>query len=205
MPLSRPLFVALFVLALGCNAFDDPPDGVDDDFGTVPPSVAPPSRPMQPQQVPPMPGSAPAVGVGGMATAPCTTCGAFCSDCGLGCICEEGHSPFEAPSWHVPFTPTGELGWRDSSTALCAGFESVLGVNLWGDGSSVYAMVAGGRVSPGADEVLGEDDAGVERVSSGILSGSRTRVLHNEGGGWTLRADLPGSWSRTRRLAWPTG
>jgi hypothetical protein len=195
---------AALLLAVGCNAFDDPPanhDDADGDFGQPSPPTAGraggafgglpvagspvgPSRPPDLEFGPTPPS--------------CIKCGAFCSDCGRGCECLEGHTMFEPALWTVPFTGAGDDGWRKSSIALCPGMESLMTTFIWGHDDSVYALTGGNALLVDARLPTPDDDAGVARADDtfGALT-LRTRVFRNDGRGWTLRADLDGASSPT--------
>jgi hypothetical protein len=128
----------------------------------------------------------------------CMQCGAFCSDCGSGCECSQGHTPFDPAVWSVPFAGAGDDGWRDSPSALCPGLESVTATHVWGDGRGVY-MLAAGNANVLNPLHAADDDAGVAQDESlGSASTSRTRLFHNEGGGWTRRAELSGASMQAR-------
>jgi hypothetical protein len=195
----RSLALLPCLLALGCNTFDSKSlasqDGAGPGFAQAPnggagigtSGTAGNSAVMMfpsPSETAP-PGS---IGVPG-----CSQCGSFCADCGRGCECKEGHTPFDAPVWNVPFAPVGTDGWMDSSRALCAGMDSVISTRLWVGDDGVYALVGG--MARALSEVGGiaDDDAGIATEADSTPSfgmGARTRVLHNDGSGWALRADV---------------
>lgn len=190
---------ALALLAGACNAFDDPAPNGGEDFD--PPTagsvggigggvgVFPSGGSSSPGTRPP-----PMTGGPGLPMQECVQCGTFCSDCGngAGCECSEGHTPFEPAAWKVPFTGSGPDGWRDSPSALCPGMDTVITTHVWGDGRGVYALAAGQSTSLDALGAL-EDDAGVASGDAAGAIGPRTRVFHNQGTGWALRADLNGA------------
>jgi hypothetical protein len=93
--------------------------------------------------------------------------------------------------WRSPFSATGADGWRDSEVALCAGYDEVWGSDLVYESGSVYAMMHG---IDRAHLTLGLPDADGGTVSEerGFFTPETTRVLRNDGSGWTLRADLNG-------------
>ncbi|HMI91292.1 MAG TPA: hypothetical protein VK509_08010, partial [Polyangiales bacterium] len=132
----------------------------------------------------------PATMVPGM---PCKPCSASfdCVDCGAGCNCL--NAPPRSPLWQVPFSARGDDGWKASSQPLCVGLQSITGHAIWADRRGVFTAVSGTSFGPSAVEVP-DDDAGV--VAENVVAGdfaARTRVFHNEGTGWSLRADLIGS------------
>ena len=179
LPLLRsPFTLALLcVLACACDAFDEP--GTDEDS----PGVRDPAQGVTPPNETPS-----------FDAATCTPCGdpLLCSDCGSGCTCSGlSNTP---TAWRPPLANAGSDGWRSSVTPLCAGVQQVSGHSLWADARGVFAAVSGsGGPLTGVDD-LPEDDGG---VISKTLSPSEfaplTRVLHNEGNGWTLHAALEGA------------
>ena len=196
LALLASAFLALALVASACNAFDDPP--LDRGGDISPPTTGgfggiggggavstPPSAGRPPNEFPP--GSGPDM-------PSCMQCGTFCSDCGdgKGCQCSEGHTPFEPAAWKVPFSNPGDDGWRSSASALCPAMDKIVSSHVWGNGRGVYALVAGMSSSPDA---LGapDDDAGVASTPDASAFAPRTRVFHNQGTGWALRADLSGA------------
>jgi hypothetical protein len=145
-------------------------------------------RPGDELEPPPM-----VVGMAGSPAQICRPCGSSgCLDCGGGCRCLS--TPLAPGPWTVPLTPRGANGWRASQRALCVGLQSITGHAIWADEHGVFAAVSGTSAGFNMFEGVPDDDAGVieENVSAGD-SALRTRVFHNEGDGWSLRADLKGS------------
>ena len=142
----------------------------------------------------------------------CFDCGNGCFDCGMGagCMCS---SPgmFTPTPWQPPFTAIGAAGWKDSTVPLCGGIQQINGFDVWADATGVYALVVG--MGPNLNEQVVDDDAGVASTTvNGTISTSfgpvggfqggpgfegmfptdqapRTRIWHNDGKGWALRAE----------------
>ena len=140
----------------------------------------------------------------------CFDCGNGCFDCGngAGCACMGEFVP--AP-WQPPFTAIGSTGWKDSTKPFCGGIQQSGALDLWADSTGVYALVVG-QGQPLNEDVM-DDDAGVASTTVngqpsnmfGPVGGFRdgqgfpgmkpdeggplTRIWHNDGRGWALRAE----------------
>jgi hypothetical protein len=156
-------------IVMACDAFGPSAD----------PSAPQAGDPLPP---PPGPGSQPS----------CKPCdpALLCFDCGGGCSCME--APIEQRPWVVPLSARGEDGWRSSKPLLCASLQEVTDHAVWADRHGVFAAISG--TSNGVFADLPDDDAGVvEENRIPGQPGLRTRVFHNQGSGWSLRADLNGA------------
>ena len=188
-------------LAAACNTFDDPgDDAVPPSSGFTPPvTVHPPTFPgtapgmtlVPPPPQPGMVGPPDLTGDSGFGAVPCVPCGSLCNNCGGGCMCEPGGKPDMRDPWNSPFEANGADGWRHSSELLCAGFGEVWGTDLVRQGASLYVMVHGIDKSQ-TDLDLPDADAGLLDETRSIFTSQTTRILQNEGTGWSLRADLIG-------------
>jgi len=78
---------------------------------------------------------------------------------------------------------------------LCASLQSITGHAIWADQRGVFSAVSGVATGLALDDVP-DDDAGVV-VEEDLIAAAdialRTRVFHNEGSGWSLRANLRGT------------
>ena len=174
---SSPVSLALLcALACACDAFE--PHGNE---GAEPPGVRDP-----------VPGGDPPAS--SFDASSCRPCGdpLVCRDCGFGCTCSgRSNSP---TAWRAPLTHVGDDGWRSSTTPLCAGVQEVSSHALWADAHGVFVAVSGFGGPLTGDSDVPEDDGGViDRTLTAGEFAPLTRVLHNEGSGWSLRAALEGA------------
>lgn len=204
------LMLGTCLLALGCNTFD--PQGVGSSGpGQSAPSTSPPAMGTGGFGAVMTPGPSPSDNAppGSVGVPGCIQCGSFCADCGRGCECKEGHTPFDAPPWMVPFSPIGDDGWMDSSRTLCAGMDSVISTRMWVRDDGVYALVGGMAHSLIDVGGFDDDDAGIATAGNTTIeahqaTGTRTRVFHNGGGGWALRADFASASAESGLTGFPS-
>lgn len=182
--------LALCLVALGCDTFADPGSS-SDEVGPPPNSTTANGGPFGFDS-----GASGGLDVATASAGPdaggfCFPCGQGCKDCGRGCSCAE---QAEGPEpWLLPFAPGGAQGWMDGPEPFCAGLTQTDAGGIWSDGAGVYALVSGVSdrdVLNGADE-----DAGNGADPAFGMTFSLTRLLHNDGQGWSVLADLPGASS----------
>jgi hypothetical protein len=176
--LLRPL-AALALLAPACDAFDDPPEDSEQTLDGSAPGGGVVSPPGPILDEPPI---------------MCTSCGdtAVCADCGRGCECSG--LGIEPTSWRPPLSDVGDEGWMSSKRPLCAGLLEISSNAVWADQHGVFVAVSGFGGDNDIPTGQPDDDGGVVSMTGTPSEfAPRTHVLHNEGHGWALRAELEGS------------